>query len=86
MAGITFQRVVIRICIRYTVLSLITCMSTVWVLFVGTCTLQLAEKRKTLVDEMSIRGHESAEEQRKKMEEIQDKLRVSGGEQERGER
>lgn len=38
--------------------------------------MQLAEKRKTLVDEMSIKGHEVAEEQRKKMEEVQDKLRV----------
>ena len=41
------------------------------------CSLQLAEKRKTLVDEMSIRGQETAEEQKKKMEVVQEKLRVS---------
>lgn len=41
--------------------------------------LQLAEKRKTLVDEMSIRGQETAEEQKKKMEEAQEKLRVREG-------
>ena len=39
--------------------------------------LKLAEKRKALVDEMSIKGQESVEEQKKKMEEIQEKLRVS---------
>ena len=37
---------------------------------------QLAEKRKTLVDEMSIRGQETAEEQKKKMEEVQESLKV----------
>ncbi|CAI8016364.1 GRIP1-associated protein 1, partial [Geodia barretti] len=36
---------------------------------------KLAEKRKTLVDEMSIRGQETAEEQKKKMEVVQEKLR-----------
>ena len=41
--------------------------------------LQLAEKRKTLVDEMSIRGQETAEEQNKKMEVVQEKLRVREG-------
>lgn len=48
--------------------------------------MQLAEKRKTLVDEMSIKGHEIADEQRKKMEEIQDKLRVRTNRERRGVR
>ena len=43
-------------------------------MLVGCC--QLAEKRKTLVDEMSIRGQETAGEQKKKMEEVQESLKV----------
>ena len=38
---------------------------------------QLAEKRKTILDEMSIKGQESATEQQKKMDELEEKHKVS---------
>ena len=38
---------------------------------------QLAEKRKTILDEMSIKGQESATEQQKKIDELEEKHKVS---------
>ena len=37
---------------------------------------QLAEKRKAILDEMSIKGQESATEQQKKMDELEEKHKV----------
>ena len=38
---------------------------------------QLAEKRKAILDEMSIKGQESATEQQQKMGELEEKHKVS---------
>ena len=38
---------------------------------------QLAEKRKAILDEMSIKGQESATEQQKKLDELEETHKVS---------
>ena len=37
----------------------------------------MAEKRKAILDEMSIKGQESATEQQKKMDELEERYKVS---------
>ena len=37
---------------------------------------QLAEKRKTILDEMAIKGQESATEQQKKLDELEERHKV----------